>query len=478
MADRQGLQWRRRWRWTSGSVNEESQGRRHLIVAEVAAVLGAMSYGLSVGYSAPALPDMRKRMHFTDDESGWFGSLLNIGALVGGLIGGQSIRYLGRRYTLVASAAIHITGWVLIATGFAPWMLLLGRVLTGLATGAVALTVPVFVSEVSPKEIRGLLDTICTMAITFGILMAYVMGKWLPYELLAAASIVPAVAMAIILPLLAGSPRWLLQVGRHGSALRALQFYRGPDVAQEFEAMHQAVTMAANAESSLTVAELMRPWVYKPFLCTLGALFLQQFSGIVVMLFYTQDIFAAAGTSLSAADSAIIVGAAQVLFVGLATRLTDRLGRRPLLLFSLAVSSISLIILGCFYHFKRTLGPSFVHSYGWLPLFSLCLYFLGFSVGLSPLPSILMGEMLPLRVKGLATSMLICFYFTCGTIIAKEYNDMLSAFGEDGVYWFFASFMVVGFLVVAAFLPETKGKTLEEIEEMFGAGSRLVEAEE
>lgn len=471
-------QWRRRRRrrcpWTSRSINEDSDGRLHLFLAELAAAMAAASYGLSVGYSSPALPDMRRRMHLTESQSSWFGSLLNIGALVGGLVGGQSIRYLGRRYTFLLTAVFHIAGWILIATGNTVWMLLLGRTSTGLATGVAALVVPVFISEVSPKEVRGLMDTVCTMAITFGILMAYVIGKWCHYEVLAAFCIIPPVIMAVLLPMLAGSPRWLLQVGRQDSALRALQYYRGPDVAVEFGAMHEAVT--ADLESPLTLAELARPWVYKPFLCTLGAFFLQQFSGIAVMLFYTQDIFATAGTGLSAADSTIVVGAVQVVCVGLATQLTDRLGRRPLMLFSTTVSGVSLVILGCFYHFKRTLGPSFVHSYGWLPLFSLCLYFLGFSVGLSPVPSILLGEILPLRVKSEAASLLIFFYFSCGTLVAKEYTDMMALVGEAGVYWFYASFMAAGFVLVAVFLPETKGKTLEEIQEIFG--SRRSEHEE
>lgn len=474
MAEQWRRRRRRRWQCTSRSCNADSDGRLHLFLAELAAAMAAASYGLSVGYSSPALPDMRQRMHLTENESSWFGSLLNIGALVGGLVGGPSIRYLGRRYTFLLTAVFHIAGWILIATGSAVWMLLLGRTFTGLATGVAALAVPVFISEVSPKEVRGLLDTVCTMAITVGILMAYVMGKWFHYDLLAALCIVPSVVMAVLLPMLAGSPRWLLQVGRQDSALRALQFYRGPDVAVEFGAMHEAVT--ADLESPLTLAELGRPWVYKPFLCTLAAFFLQQFSGIVVMLFYTQDIFATAGTGLSAPDSTIVVGAVQVVCVGLATQLTDRLGRRPLMLFSTAVSGISLVILGCFYHFKRTLGPSYVHSYGWLPMFSLCLYFLGFSVGLSPVPSILLGEILPLRVKGGAASFLIFFYFSCGALVSKEYNDMMALVGEAGVYWFYASFMATGFLLVAAFLPETKGKTLEEIEEIFG--SRRSEQEE
>lgn len=233
--------------------------------------------------------------------------------------------------------------------------------------------------------------------------------------------------------------------------------------------MEEYESMKANALSSVRFSprELRLPHIYKPLLFCMCALVLQQFSGIVIVLFYTQDIFSAAGLALSAPDSAIVIGAVNLLCVGMSALFVDCLGRRILLLFSLAVSGVSLIVLGVFNHFKIVYGSGFVDSYGWVPLTSLCIYALGFSVGLSPLPSVLMGEMLPLRIRSLAAGALICLAFSCGSLIAKEYHDMLVFFGEDGIYWFYASFMVVGFVIVAILFPETKGKTLEEIETIF-----------
>ncbi|CAN7940779.1 unnamed protein product, partial [Ixodes hexagonus] len=443
----------------------QKAGQRRLLVAVTAAMLASMSYGLAVGYSSPALPDIRQRMGLSDDQSDWFGSLLNIGGLFGALAGGQLIKLIGRKDTLLSATSFNVAGWLCIIAGPVPGVLFLGRIVEGFSMGMRSLTVSVFVSEISPKDIRGLLSATCTLSFTLGVLLSNIMGKWLGYDSLAAACMIPAVLMALTLPWLADSPRWLLQVHRVEAASQALQFYRGPDVDEEFEAMKANVVNAGQFRMS----ELKQPYIYKPFLCALLALFLQQFSGIAVLLLYTRDIFVMSGWSLSAADSSIIVNAVPVASVGAAVVLTDRLGRRILMLFSLAVSGLSLATVGGFYHFKQIRDDaSFAESFGWLPLASLCMFFLGFSVGLRPLPPILMGEMLPLRIRSFAAGILMCLFFACATVTAKEYHDMLAFFGQDGLFWFYGSVMAAGFILVMVLLPETKGKTLEEIEQLFG----------
>ncbi|EEC05675.1 Slc2A8 protein, putative [Ixodes scapularis] len=165
--------------------------------------------------------------------------------------------------------------------------------------------------------------------------------------------------------------------------------------------------------------------------------------------------------NMGAMFGALVGGAAAVL--------TDRLGRRILLLISLAVSGLSLAAVGAFYHFRQIRDEvSFAQSFGWLPLASLCVFFLGFSVGLRPLAYILMGEMLPLRIRSFAAGTLMCFFYACATLTTKEYHDMLTFFGQDGLFWFYGSIMAAGFVVVMVVLPETKGKSLEEIEQLFG----------
>ncbi|CAN8013317.1 unnamed protein product, partial [Ixodes persulcatus] len=451
---------------SSGTPDLKTQeaGHRRLLLAVTAAMMATMSYGLSVGYTSPALPDIRQRMDLSDDQSDWFGSLLNIGGIFGALAGGKLIRFIGRKFTLLLATAVSVAGWLCIVSGTVPGVLFFGRALTGAFMGMTSITAPVFVSEVSPKNIRGLLNVMCSMSYSVGVLLAYTMGKWLHYDWLAAASMTPPVLMALILPWLADSPRWLFQVGRDEDALRAIHFYGRSDADEEYKAMRANV----DTTERFQLSELKQPYIYMPFMMTLLALFLQQFSGIAVLLLYTYDIFTLAGWKLSAADSSIVVGTVPLVGIALAVVLTDRIGRRILFLFSLAVSAVSLATLGTFYHLKQIRDASFVEAFGWLPLASLCVFFLGFSVGLRPLPPILMGELLPIRIKGFASGILMCFFFSCATFTTKEYHPMMTFFGQGGIYWFYASFMVAGFVLVMVFLPETKGKSLEDIETIFG----------
>ncbi|KAM7315625.1 facilitated trehalose transporter Tret1 [Ixodes scapularis] len=440
-------------------------GRRRLHLAVFAATMATMSNGFSIGYSSSALPDLRQRMGLNDDQGDWFGSVLNMGAMVGALAGGQLLKLIGRKYTLLAACPVNATGWLCIIAASVPGVLYFGRVVRGFSMGLMSLTVPVFISEISPKDIRGLLLATSTLSFTLGVLLSSVLGKWMGYEWLAISCMIPEVLMALTLPWVADSPRWLLQVNREEDASRSLQFYRGPDVDEEFKAMKANVADTGQFRMS----ELKQPYLYKPLLYTLLVLFLQQFSGVAVLLVYTRDVFVMSGSTLSAADSSIIMNAVPVLSVGAAAVLTDRLGRRILLLISLAVSGLSLAAVGAFYHFKQIRDEvSFVQSFGWLPLASLCVFFLGFSVGLRPLAYILMGEMLPLRIRSFAAGTLMCFFYACATLTTKEYHDMLTFFGQDGLFWFYGSIMAAGFVMVMVLLPETKGKSLEEIEQLFG----------
>ncbi|KAM7315628.1 facilitated trehalose transporter Tret1 [Ixodes scapularis] len=452
---------------TTALTESDSHGRRgrvRLYLAVSSACMAALSFGLTLSYSSPALPDIRRRMPFSDSQGDWFGSLVTIGALFGGLAGGQLVNRIGRKDTILFAALGFVLGFLLIEMLPNPGLMFAGRALTGFSTGITALVVPVFVSEVSPAHIRGILNTICTIAVTSGVLLAYVLGKWLDYRWLATACMVPTVINVLTMPEVAESPRWLFHSGRSEEAMRSLQFYEGDGAKESFEMLQSH----SSVPEAFSLAAFKLPYVYKPFLCVLLGMFLQQFSGISIVLFYTQDIFETAGSTIASADSAIIVGVVQVACGVLATLLIDRLGRKILLLFSCSVSCLSLVTLGAFYHLKDSVGPSFVAAYGWLPLLALCVYMLGYSVGLGPLPWMLMGEMLPPNIKGFATGISTAFNFGCGALILREYHSAMYLLGNDGLYWFYGANMALGFLLVLLFIPETKGKTLEEIEVSFG----------
>ncbi|XP_029843857.2 facilitated trehalose transporter Tret1-like [Ixodes scapularis] len=429
--------------------------------------MASLSFGLTGTYSAPALQDIRKHIHFTEDDTGWFGALATLGAVFGGLVGGQLVNWLGRKGTLLFSTASFTSGYLFIIFGPSTIMLFAGRFLTGVGIGIVALAVPVFISEICPANVRGLLNAGSNMVLTIGNLIVFVLGKWLDYKWLAACCLAPSVIMAATLPWCNESPRWLLQKGRRKAAMEALQFYVGTEIEKELETLEASIS---NVEV-FSLHDLTLPHVYRPFLCTLLPMFMQQFSAICIILFFANDIFAATGTSMSPEDCTIIVGVIQVAVLLVATLLIDRLGRKVLLLFSTAVTSLSLVLLGLCFDFRKAQGDEFLKSYGWLPLAVLSVYFAGFSMGLGPLPWVILGEMLPLRVKGFATGICTAFGFSCGFVVVKEYHDMQEFMGTDGTYWMFGAVIAACFFAVLFFVPETKGKSLEEIEHLFQKAS-------
>nr|XP_037279645.1 solute carrier family 2, facilitated glucose transporter member 8-like [Rhipicephalus microplus] len=454
---------------TPDNVGTAADARRRLYVSVAVTYLAALSCGLSMAYSSPALPGIRKVMEFSDGDSDCFGSLVTLGAVIGGVSGGRQLSVTGRRGTLIASSAWYMSGWACLAVATPKAALFVGRLLTGVGTGMVALAVTVFISEISPSDLRGLLNTGANLVLSSGILVVFVLGKFFSFSMLAICCMIPAAIMAISLLWCHESPRWLLKNGLRDRAAAALRFYVGPFAATELVAMEQAlVRPGGDAGARFTLRDLASPRIYRSFLCVLLVMSMQQLSAVGVIITFAQDIFEEAGTSVSAENAAIAVAAIQVIMVAVATVLADRLGRKVLLLFSSAASSLSLAVLGLSFHIKAAAGDKFVEAYGWLPLTSLCAFFVGYSVGLGPLPWVLLGEMIPLKAKGFATGTCTATLFAEAFVLTISYNSIRAILGTAATYWMFSAFLAASFVLVLIFVPETKGKDLEQIERLFG----------
>ncbi|XP_050034317.1 facilitated trehalose transporter Tret1-like isoform X1 [Dermacentor andersoni] len=442
----------------------EKDAKRRLYLTVATAYMASISFGYSCTYSSPALPDIRKSIEFSASDSRWFGSLVTLGAVFGGLAGGQLLNLIGRRGALFAAAAWFMAGWLCIMFAPSTALLFVGRVLTGIAVGITALTVAVFISEISPSNIRGLLNTGANAVLCVGILLTFSLGKFLSYRWLAAFCLAPSVIMALALFWVHESPHWLLQKGRRKAAIASLHFYQGPKIAEELSALDANL---ANHQP-FALLDVTMPYFYKPFFCTLLSMFMQQASAVCVILFYAQDIFEDAGTSIAADDCTIIVGALQVVVLFVATVLIDRLGRKVLLIVSSVGSSASLVLLGISFHLKATRGQEFLDSFGWLPLLAIAIYFVSYAIGLGPLPWVLLGEMIPLRGRGFATGVCTAFLFALAFLVTKCYDDLVKLMTEAGTYWMFAGLLTGSLILFIFIVPETKGKSLEEIELIFG----------
>ncbi|KAH6930625.1 hypothetical protein HPB50_015573 [Hyalomma asiaticum] len=441
--------------------------RRRLYLCVAAAYLAMMSAGLMCAYSSPALPDIREQFSLTKDEVTWFGSLVLPGAVLGGLIGGQLVNLIGRRKTMVTVAMWFVSGWVCILFApSTPW-LMVGRFLTGGGMGTAAPATSVYLSEVSPAHLRGLLNTGCNLLMAVGILMGYVMGKWLYYTWLAIACLVPAsVSGAAFALYVQETPRWLILKGRRSQALEMLKFYRGPCVGEEFSSLERSVADTPG----LTICEMRKRHIYKPILYSLLPMFMQQAGAVNVVLFYAKDIFEEAGTSLDSHNCSIIIGGVTVVAFFVATVLADRAGRKALFIVSSVITVIGLGLLGLYFHLKEANGEEFSKQYGWFPLLAISVYIVGHSLGLGPLPFVLLGEMIPLKAKGVASSVCTAFLFATGFLVVKEHFDIQYLLGTAGAYWLYGALVVIAFIPFVVFVPETKGKSLEEIERLFGGG--------
>lgn len=448
------------------------------ILAAIAVSMGSMVVGFSSAYTSPALVSMRDTnitsFEVTEQEASWVGGLMPLAGLAGGIAGGPFIEYLGRKNTILATAPPFIVAWLLIACANSIGMVLAGRALSGFCVGIASLSLPVYLGETVQPEVRGTLGLLPTAFGNIGILLCFVAGKYVNWSGLAFLGSVLPVPFLILMFLIPETPRWFVSRGREERARKALQWLRGKqaDVEPELKGIVKSHCDAERHGSQNAVFDLMKRSNLKPLMISLGLMFFQQLSGINAVIFYTVSIFKDAGSTIDENLCTIIVGVVNFGAVFMATILIDRLGRKILLYISAVTMIITLMTLGTFFYYKNS-GNDVSHI-GWLPLVSFVLYVIGFSSGFGPIPWLMLGEILPGKIRGSAASVATAFNWTCTFIVTKTFADIIAAIGNHGAFWFFGVVCIVGLFFTIFYVPETQGKSLEEIErKMMGRVRRM-----
>ncbi|KAF5906645.1 solute carrier family 2, facilitated glucose transporter member 8, partial [Clarias magur] len=265
-----------------------------LYMATFAAVLGPLSFGFVLGYSSPAIPDLRQipdpRLRLTTEEASWFGSVVTIGAGIGGLLGGWLVEKIGRKLSLMLCSLPFIFGFTIVIAAQNHWMLYVGRVLTGLASGVTSLVVPIYISETSHERVRGAMGSCVQLMVVTGIMGAYIAGLFLDWRWLAITSSIPPTLMLVCMCFMPETPRYLLSRGKRHEAEEALRFLRGRDTPVEWECA-RIEAASRYEEGSLSLADMKDAGVYKPLGVGIMMMLLQQFTGINAIMFYAQTIF-------------------------------------------------------------------------------------------------------------------------------------------------------------------------------------------
>jgi len=267
---------------------------RYEIFSALCGYMGALSFGYTIGYSSPALPQMTVLgdvFYNNDDAASWFGSIVTLGAMIGCIAGGSSVERNGRRWTLMVTALPFFFGWISVAVGTENWFLYFGRLLTGIGCGMVCVAAPLYITEIAHCELRGTLGAGIQLSIAIGILTAYCLGLFLGWRDLAIVGAAAPVIGFLLSLRVTESPRWLLSVGRKADASNVLVWLRGTSAIGQNE-FHEMEKSFAETSNSASFSEIIsHRELARPFVVALGVMALQQLTGINAVMFYAESIF-------------------------------------------------------------------------------------------------------------------------------------------------------------------------------------------
>eukprot|EP01147_Barroeca_monosierra_P004188 gene4188-6534_t len=429
------------------------------------AALGALLFGYNLGFTSPIkddLQDPHKGIGLTQDQQDIFGSIVNVGAMIGALSAGFFLDKLGRTKTLLIASILSVGGFLLIAfckhTNNPFAIIMLGRVTSGISVGFVSVSVPVYIAEVAPPHLRGGMGSINQLAVTLGVLLSYSIGAGVEWQALAwIGAFIPG-SLALACFFLPESPRFLVKQGSMQKATSSMRRLRGrrADVQKE---INEIVESLATEEKASSIFDVFQGSSGRALVIAMVLMIFQQFSGINAVIFYSGQIFEDAGFSNSNI-AALIIGSVQFVVTGISCVIVDKSGRRALLMVAGMIMAASSSMLGYFFWLQN-------NDYsvaGTLALVNVIIYIAGFSVGLGAIPWVIMSEIFSSRVRGIASSLSTLLNWSCSFTVTETFSPMKEAMHEQGVFWFYTAVCICGTTYVFFQLPETKGRSLEELQ--------------
>ena len=450
--------------------------QKTLLIYTIAALAatGGLLFGYDTGVINVALELLKKQWVISSTQEGWIVGAVLAGGMAGSLLSGQISDVLGRKRINIVASGIFVGGSIVTAVAQGPEVLIAGRLLLGLAIGIVSFSVPLYISEISPSDIRGRLVTFFQLAITIGILVSYFCGYYFAesvegWRSMFWAGFVPAIILFVGMLFVPESPRWLISKGRDDEAKRVLERIHAHDqVAAEYAAIKHGIEQERGHRTSWT--ELFGPRLRIPFLIGVGIFMFQQFSGINAVIYYSTSIFAMAGMAQGTSNvlATVGVGVVNVAFTFLSLRIIDRWGRKPLLYMGLLGCGAALASLGLSFYFRDSLGS----ASGWLAIGSVYVYIAFFALTLGPLGWLLISEVYPLRIRGFAASMGSFYHWFFDLCVAVSFPILreIPALGTGGgIFFIYFGIVMLGLFFAKYIVFETKGLSLEQIEERFSA---------
>ena len=451
----------------SGFVREmRSSGNGVLVRVSAIAAIGGLLFGYDTGVISGALLFIKSDLHASTFEQQAIVAVLLLGAMVGALISAYLADRLGRKWTKVVSGSVYVVGALGCAFSATAPMLIGFRFLLGLSVGTASFVAPLYISEVAPPRVRGGLVSFNQLAITSGILLAYIVNFALKgvtdeWRWMLGLAAIPGAVLAVGMLTVPRTPRWLAMKHRDDEAREVLEPLRAGDDDADVDAELDENQEENERERKTRVRELFTGRLRPMLLIGLALAIAQQFVGVNTVIYYAPTILSDTGLGNSAAlAQTVAVGVTNVVFTIVAVLLLDRLGRRALLLTGTAGLLVALVVLGVYFS-----SSTLQSDYGWVALAGLLLFIAAFAVGLGPVFWLMISEIFPIGVRSKAMSVCTIANWGANFLVAQTFLSLSNAISRQGVFFLYAVLAVASLAFFAWKIPETKNRSLEEIQE-------------
>ncbi len=451
-------------------INEEKGSVVYVMLVCMVAALGGLLFGYDTGVINGAIGPLKAHFSLDANWAGWATGCALVGCAIGAAIAGVLSDWLGRKKVLILSAILFFISAVGTALPKSITTFIIYRIIGGLGVGAASMSSPMYIAEISPARIRGRMVSVNQFAIVTGFLVVYFVNYFIAlqgdeiwnqqfgWRWMFGSESLPALLLLVLLFFVPESPRWLTKQNRSDEALEILARVDGAQYAQtELLEIKDAI-----AHESGSIKQLFQPGMKIVLVIGIVLAVLQQVTGINVFLYFGTEIFKKMGSETNAALlQTVIVGAVNLSFTIIAIWTVDKVGRKPLMMIGSAGMGLSLLGMGLMAYCQKTDL--------WVLLFILG-YIACFALSVGPVTWVILSEIFPTRIRGRAMAIATVCLWVANYVVSQtfpmmdENNWLLEKFHHAFPFWLYGIFCVVLVTFVRRFVPETKGKTLEEIE--------------
>ncbi len=446
-------------------VTEKTKGNiGYVVLISLVAAFGGFLFGYDTAVVSGAIGFLKEHFKLTADLTGWAASSMLIGCMLGAIIAGPAGDKIGRKWSLVFCGLLFAISSLGAAIPDSLAKFAWARFAGGIAIGSASILSPIYIAEISPEKIRGRLVALYQLAIVIGILIVFFVNlkiqrsgdlNWninTGWRWMFASLVIPSLLFCILMMLVPESPRWLLKMGREEKARVILEKIGGYENAKiQIQQITETLKEEQGKWSELFSGGYLRALIVGALLAIFS-----QFSGINAIMYYGPEVFKASGVAQDTAYvQTVTVGAINLIFTFVAIGFVDKAGRRPLLLIGTAIQTIAHLFIG-FFFFKSING---------LPLLGGVLLFVAaFAMAMGPVSWIVNSEIFPTKFRGRAMAVSIFLLWFSDWVVTQTFPMLQESIGPAKTFWVYGFFSLASFVFILLFVPETKRKTLEEIE--------------